>query len=90
MTYKIEFKNKADEDFLKIDGNLRKFFSKHLEKVATMPPRRHLKHGLPFFVEEVTKQASLVYELEDETQTLFVVRCFALHKDYEKWYQSFK
>ena len=47
-----------------------------------------MKHGLPWFVEKITKQARLVYRLENEC--LHVLRCFATHKEYERWYLSFK
>ncbi|MCX6768141.1 MAG: hypothetical protein NTY90_05465 [Candidatus Micrarchaeota archaeon] len=53
-----------------------------------MPPRRHLRFGLPYNVEEVTEQARFVYEREAGRIT--VVRCFATHKEYEKWYKSFR
>ncbi len=58
-----------------------------MEKLSQFPPRRHLKAGVPLYVEEVTKQARLIYDIEKET--LYVVRCFATHKEYEKWYKSF-
>jgi len=53
-----------------------------------MPPRRHMRFGLPFNVVNVTDQARLIYYVEVET--LFVLRCFDKHKDYEKWYKTFQ
>lgn len=79
---------KADGDLEKMDSKLRSFFIKHFEKLETMPPRRHLRFGLPYNVENVTEQARFVYETEGETAT--VLRCFTTHKEYEKWYKSFK
>jgi len=67
---------------------MRIFFKLHIEKLAQMPPRRHLKFGIPYHVEDVTKQARLIYEIEGST--IYVVRCFTKHKDYEKWYNSYK
>ena len=84
----VEFTEKAREDFLSLEKELQSYFKKHLEKISEMPPRRHLKFGLPFCVESVTKQARLVYEIENKK--LYAIRCFALHKDYEKWYMSYK
>lgn len=46
-----------------------------------MPPRMHMKFGLPFQVDEV-RQGRIVYQMENEM--LFVLRCFAKHKEYEK------
>ncbi|MBI5229244.1 hypothetical protein HY991_03975 [Candidatus Micrarchaeota archaeon] len=79
---------KAKQDLAKMDASLREFFLKHFEKLETNPPGRHLRFGLPFNVENVTKQARFVYEIESDI--LYIVRCFATHKEYEKWYRSFK
>lgn len=63
-------------------------FVSHIEKVARMPPRRHLRFGLPVYVENVTKQARLIYRIESDK--LHILRCFQTHKEYEKWYNSFR
>ena len=52
-----------------------------------MPPRRHMGFGVPYNVEDVTKQARLVYN--ENENTLSVIRCFATHKEYEKWYKTY-
>ncbi len=85
---KIEFSDAGREDFLKLERSLQIFFRNHLQKLAVMPPRRHLKFGVPHHVEDVTRQARLVYDLREDT--LFVIHCFATHKEYEKWYKSYK
>jgi hypothetical protein len=59
-----------------------------MEKLARMPPRRHPKHGLSRNVEDVTKQARLVYLADGGA--IRVIRCFATHKEYERWYQSYR
>lgn len=79
---------KANEDLEKIDSALHQFFLKHFKKLETMPPRRHLRMGLPFCVENVTDQARFVYKIEGNT--ILITRCFATHKEYEKWYRSFQ
>ncbi len=84
----IEFSDEAKVEFLKLDRQLQLFFKTHLEKLKKMPPRRHLKHSLPHHVEDVTKQARLVYDFGEDM--LFIVHCFATHKEYEKWYRSYK
>ncbi len=83
---KIIFKEEARADIKTFERQLQAFIMKHLGKLSRMPPRRHLKHGLPL-VENITKQARLVYV--EENDTLYVLRCFATHKEYERWYQSF-
>ncbi|MDO8625310.1 MAG: hypothetical protein Q7R47_04465 [Candidatus Diapherotrites archaeon] len=84
----VLFSPKAQKSLDEMDATLRKLFLGHAEKIASNPNQRHMRFGLPFFVEEVTRSARLAYHIESET--LFVVRCFATHKEYEKWYKSFK
>ena len=85
---KIEFSEKAEKELDAADKSLRKLFIKHAEKVSNMPPKRHMKFGLPFNVEEVTRQARIVYYIKEETCT--ILHCFKNHKEYERWYKSFK
>jgi mRNA-degrading endonuclease RelE of RelBE toxin-antitoxin system len=85
---KILFSPKAESQLDSIDKGLRKLFFKHAEKVSELPPKRHLRFGLPFYVEEVTKQARMVYNFEKNIY--IILFCFATHKEYERWYKSFK
>lgn len=85
---KIIFSENAEKELGTADANLRKLFIKHAEKIAAMPPRRHMRFGLPFNVEEVTRQARIVYQIEEDT--CYILHCFKSHKEYEKWYKSFK
>lgn len=84
----IGWTEQGDEDFQAFEKSLKKFFKSHLEKLSRMPPRRHMKRGLSFFVEDVTKQARLVYL--EEGELIKVLRCFATHKEYERWFNSFR
>jgi hypothetical protein len=84
----IDWSDKAKMDIHSFERKLQGFFLAHLDKLSKMPPRRHLRHGLPFFVENVTSQARLAY-LEDGN-TIRIVRCFAAHKEYQRWYQSYR
>ncbi len=84
---KIEFYKEAEADFLKLDSQLKGFFSNHIDKLQGMPPRRHLRHGIPFHVENVTHQARMVYN--ERENTLYVIRCFATHKEYERWCRTY-
>ncbi len=85
---RIEFSEKAEKELDELDTNIRKLFIKHAEKIAGMPSRRHMKFGVPFNVEEVTRQARIVYQIEDEV--CYILHCFKNHKEYERWYKSFK
>lgn len=63
-------------------------FLNHIRKIARMPPRMHLRFGTPYYVEDVTRQSRAVYEVEGDT--IFVIRCFSSHKEYERWYKTFR
>jgi len=82
------FSEKAEKELDAMDNSLRVLFFKHAEKISLMPPKRHLRFGLPFNAEEVTRQARMVYKIEEET--CFILHCFSTHKEYEKWFKSFK
>lgn len=84
---KLIINEKAVEDLDGMDNGQRDFFLKHINKIAVMPPRRHMKYGIPYHVEEVG-QGRLIYDMEDEVLT--VIRCFSTHKEYEKWFRSYK
>jgi mRNA-degrading endonuclease RelE of RelBE toxin-antitoxin system len=85
---KILFSAKAEKELDDAEESLRKLFFEHAKRVASMPPRRHLRFGLPFNVEEVTKQARIVYSIENGA--CYILHCFKNHKEYERWYKSFK
>jgi len=84
----IVYSEEALKDLKSFDKQLQKYFISHLEKLAEMPPRRHLRRGLPMYVETVTRQARFVYK--EEGSALHVIRCFATHKEYERWYGLFR
>ncbi|MFH0714367.1 MAG: hypothetical protein V1847_02100 [Candidatus Diapherotrites archaeon] len=85
---RIVFSEKAEEELDDAEQSLRRLFVKHAEKIASLPPKRHLKFGLPFNVEEVTRQARMVYNFENDD--CYILHCFKNHKEYERWYKSFK
>lgn len=84
----VFFSQQAEAEFLALEKTLRSFFSTHIEKLLQTTPRRHMRFGMPFYVENITKQARLVYNFEGNR--FIVLHCFALHKEYERWYRSFK
>jgi mRNA-degrading endonuclease RelE of RelBE toxin-antitoxin system len=84
----IEYSENAVRELDALDKTLRQYFINHVEKLAQNPTGRHMRFGLPFYVEEVTRQARLVYYIE--TDRLFILHCFSTHKDYEKWYNQFR
>jgi mRNA-degrading endonuclease RelE of RelBE toxin-antitoxin system len=82
---KMILTKEAINDLVRMDRFLFNRFDKHFDKIAGNPAGKHMKHGLPFYKEEVG-QGRIVYKVENDT--IFVLRCFASHKEYEKWYKS--
>ena len=89
---KIVFAEKAQKELEGVDKALGALFIQHAEKISTMPQSRHLRFGVPFNVENVTQQARIVFqkEKENDEETLYILHCFATHKEYERWYKSYR
>lgn len=83
----VKLSEQAANDLDEMDNPAYLLFLKHLEKIAGMPPRRHLRFGVPVHVEDVG-QGRILYQVTGEA--LLILRCFTSHKDYEKWFKSFK
>jgi len=66
---KIVFSDRTLKELEVMDHGLRKLFVKHAEKVSLNPQKRHLRFGLLFNVEEVTKQARMVFQIEKENHS---------------------
>lgn len=77
----------AISELKKMDNSLKDLFIKHIEKLKEFPPKKHLKFGIPWHVEKVTKQARLIYQTDADA--LHIQHCFATHKEYEKWFKSY-
>lgn len=85
---KIELTDLAKEEFKALDGSVRLLFVKHFRKLALTPKGRHLQHGINAYTEEVTKQARIIYNFDNDT--LYILRCCAIHKEYEKAIEKYK
>ncbi len=84
----LVFSGGAKKELENLPQDLIVLFMRHFEKMQETPPRKHLKHGIPCHVEKVTKQARIVYALEGED--IYIFHCFKGHKEYERWYNSYK
>ncbi len=84
----IKILETAEKELEKIANPLNKRFGKHIKKIALKETSRHLKHGLPYLAENVTKQARIIYYIKEKT--IYVMHCFKSHKEYERWYKSYK
>jgi phage-related protein len=82
------FSDSARRGMVDLNQDLKSLFIKHLEKMQDVPPRKYMKYGTPCHVEKVTKLARIVYDIKGEQ--LYVLHCFATHKEYERWYESYK
>ncbi|MFH0861918.1 MAG: hypothetical protein V1875_02705 [Candidatus Altiarchaeota archaeon] len=88
MKMELLFSDNAKRQLEKLPPSMKPIFLKHFEKILEMPPRRHMKYGIPYHVDEVTKQAGIVFECEDEK--VRIVQCFTDHKEYERWYKGYR
>jgi mRNA-degrading endonuclease RelE of RelBE toxin-antitoxin system len=84
----VIFSRKAQKDLDSIDLSIKKIIFALIEKNAPNPLGMHMRHGLPFFVENATRQARIIYNQEDKN--LLILRCFQTRKQYEKGYKSFR
>lgn len=82
------FPDTARKEIADLEQELKSQFIRHLEKMQETPPRKHMKHGIPCHVEKVTRQARIVYNIKG-TQ-IYILHCFATHKEYERRYKSYK
>ncbi len=80
--YKITFHPNWDQYFLKLDNSIQIKILKKIEKLQYLPPGRHLKQGIDYFVEEIG-QYRVAYNLKSKNhKKIYFV---GTHKDYEKW-----
>lgn len=84
----LVFSDSARKELENLPDELIAFFLKHMEKMQEMPPRKHMKYGIPCHVEKVTKQARIVFNIEGGY--IYVLHCFGSHKEYERWYGSYR
>jgi mRNA-degrading endonuclease RelE of RelBE toxin-antitoxin system len=80
---RVNISDEAIKDLEEMDKGIYEQFKKHLGRING--PLRHMRRGLPYFVDEVG-QGRIVGEMNGDT--LYVLRCFARHKDYEEWYRG--
>ena len=84
MMFAIHFQEDAERNLLMLDASTRERILKRIDRMRNEPPGRHMKHGLPYFVEEAG-QYRIVYELEGNLKNIYFV---GDHKSYERWYKK--
>ena len=83
----LVFSDSARKELESLPEEMAAHFLKHLEKMQEMPPRKHMKYGIPCHVEKVTKPARIVFNIEEGY--IYILHCFGSHKEYERWYGSY-
>jgi mRNA-degrading endonuclease RelE of RelBE toxin-antitoxin system len=86
----VIFDEDARRDMKKMGQAERILFYQHIKKLAETGPRRHFSHGIDAYKENVGADGRMVFAWDDDEETLRILRCFTDHKDYEKWYKSYK
>ncbi len=80
--YSITFHPEWDLYFSKLDNSIQIKILKKIKKMQNLPPGRHLKKGIDYFVEEIG-QYRVAYRLKSKNhKKIYFV---GTHKDYEKW-----
>ena len=77
----------ADDDLGNMESSIRIRFDKHILKIATQRPTRFFKNHN---IEQVGDQGRIIYQVDLKDDVLYILRCFATHKDYEKWCNSIR
>jgi len=81
--YLIDFHESARERLFRFDKSIRIRFYKKIDKMQVEPPGKHLKHGFPYFIEELG-QYRIAYFCDEEKKSKLI--CFiGDHKEYEIW-----
>ena len=84
----LVFSDAAKKELANLSQDMKAVFLMHLEKIHSRPPRKHMKHGIICHVEKVTKQARIIYDISKDRT--YILHCFASHKEYKHWYNSYK
>jgi mRNA-degrading endonuclease RelE of RelBE toxin-antitoxin system len=83
---KIEISDEADKAIGKMDRSLQKQFDSHITKISNMRPTRYIKYQN---IEEVG-DGRIIYHIDKEEDTLYILRCFPDHKSYDKYRNSLR
>ena len=60
---KLVFTGSAKKELEDLPQELAALFIAHLEKMQDMPPRKHMKYGIPYHTEKATKQTRIIYKV---------------------------
>ncbi len=86
--YTLDFSENWDDNLKHFDNAVQLRIMKKISHLRGGLKSRHLKHGLPFFVEEVSGYR-IVFELVEREKCKRIL-FIGNHKQYEKWYSEFR
>jgi mRNA-degrading endonuclease RelE of RelBE toxin-antitoxin system len=84
--YSLAFAEGWDENLKKFDKTVQFRLMKKMAQLRGELKSRHLKHGVPFFVEEVSGYR-IAFKIIEEERTKRI-EFVGTHKQYEKWYSN--
>ncbi len=84
--FSAEFDEEWRSYWKDIPENMRDRIRRKIDQILSNPKRRHMRHGLDFFVAEVGQYRVVyrVFEASKAVRFYFVGK----HKDYERWYRK--
>jgi len=83
--YEVLFEEDAERMLGRMDKPVRqRILKKAIQLESDDSASRHLRHGLPYFVEEVGGYR-IAFEIKEKKKRILFV---GDHKQYERWYRS--
>jgi len=83
--YDVLFEEEAERTLGKMDKSVRqRILKKAIQLESDDSTSRHLRHGLPYFVEEVGGYR-IAFAIRDKQKLVLFV---GDHKQYERWYRG--
>ncbi|MFH0817291.1 MAG: hypothetical protein V1909_01520 [Candidatus Micrarchaeota archaeon] len=86
MLYTLDFADDWDVYFKRFDKSVQGKITKKILHLKQPHSSRHMKHGLPFLVEDVGGYRIVFIVIEKEMMKR--IEFVGTHKQYEKWYRE--
>ena len=86
MQYTLDFVDDWDIYFKSFDKSVQEKITKKILQLKQPHSSRHMKHGAPFFVEEVGGYR--IVFIINEKEMMKRIEFVGTHKQYERWYSG--
>ena len=86
FNYSLRFDEDWDKHFKKFDASVQEQLVKKINQLRQPLKHRHMKQGLPYFVEQAGGYR-IAFEIDEQTKTK-IIRFVGTHKQYEGWYST--